>query len=686
MASVPDVKDEVASAAVETATCVSEEEKETIQQLSLKLLQQTEVNTTLQQKILELNKVVNQHKQLLIQARKEKHEADVEVTKLSQDIENLSTALLEEANLKVREANVEAYNTTVINDKLSNTIKEKDTTIDILQSELSNLKSIISNMDSVQSPHDESKNLNTKENTDYMDSPNLNSSSYGFEEEIPTASYLNSKLLSPFNMKQIYSPLFNQLRFDSPAFILFSECLFGKNSQPSSSTSLNELTYTTTRSTSSLNSFDIRTTKFFLKLLDELDADLRLDKAPCLQSFKLRWNRKSFLIDLMDKIVTIEPLSAATEAWKSQTLQKYIPLSTPTTPTLPNFDENNKNFQLSRTPTNNSTITTYDPSLFKRANAAGHSDTIAPLAVVAACGLCGEKRRDLNFSRLYHIRITSTDPNKIDSSKADYPLCINCANRYRAVVELMKFIGNLNPSGLLANDNLDDYIKSSWAKYVELKTKVWFVVNIGIWSKKEKYGLVYGWQNDWLAHGGTSADESKADFVKNEHATSTSADQENENENQLETTDSRASGSTVVDKPREEIQNAAGENSIEQKIVSKKPSIPSLNNIPGIITASKSDHDITTLGLGKRISSINVGTHHSEDSVNSKPAEIGDREEDQEDEDNQDNQDKESEVFVTPEASETASLDNKSNSKNGLDSSSSEESHPMSATNSDEIE
>jgi hypothetical protein len=473
------------------------EETEIINQLSLKLLQQTELSNKLQQRLVEMTKQLNQQKQLLVQARREKHDADLEVTRLSTEVENITQELFEQANSQVKEANKDAHDIKQLNDRLSNTIKEKDTTIEILQSELTNLKSIISNLDSVQTPNDDLKNHNKN-----FSNPNLISSIKDNDQKnIPLSANFSSKLLTPFNERPIYTPLFNQLRFDLPAFRLFCDALLSKTSE--------------TLSTSS-SGFDIRTSKFFLKLLEELDEQLRLDKAPALQTLKLRWNRKSFLTDLMDKSVNIEPLSAATEAWKSQTLQKYIPndslneIST----SLQQTDSDKECMpSLSRFSTN-TTASSYDPTLFKFASnntTNSHPENVAPLAVTSSCGLCGEKRKDMNFSRLYHLRIYAHSEEKLN--KVDYPLCINCANRYRTIVELLKYLASINPNTLNSETDLDDYIRSSWAKFVELKSKMWYAVNIGVWSEKEIYGLVYGWQNDWLV--GKTTETKSSDNLNN---------------------------------------------------------------------------------------------------------------------------------------------------------------------------
>ncbi|TID30363.1 hypothetical protein CANINC_001065 [Pichia inconspicua] len=437
-------------------------ENQIIEQLSLKLLQQSELTNNLQHHIATLNTQVNQLKSQLVQSRKEKHEADLEVTRLSTEVENITQELFEQANIQVAEANQDAFNIKQLNERLVQTIKEKDTTIEILQAELVSLKEIITNNE-----HVNKASFNDQQNSSTPDMMMIQQS----KPQIPENAYFKSELLQQYNDQLIYSPVFNQIRFDLPPFILFSEALAPQSTEAS------KLTY------------DLKSSKFYTKLLEELEDTLRLDKAPALQSLKLRWNKKTFLQDLMDKNVNIQPLSAATEVWKSQTLQKYIP-------TIPQ-GQTDENLQLSRVATISQNEVSYDPEMFSLATNTNSKEQThaAPLALVTCCSLCGEKRKDLNFSRLYHLRFEASNDDK---SKLDYPLCINCANKYRAVVELLKFVSSLNPLDLPANIRLDDYIRASWLKFVQLKSKFWHAANIGIWNEKEMFGLVYGWENSWL--------------------------------------------------------------------------------------------------------------------------------------------------------------------------------------------
>lgn len=459
----------------ESSNIAKNSENEIIEQLSLKLLQQSELTNNLQHRIATLNTQLNQTKTQLLQARREKHEADLEVTRLSTEVENITQELFEQANVQVAEANQDAYNVKQLNDRLAQTIKEKDTTIEILQAELASLKDIITS--------NEYPKTGLSDNLKKTSSSNVIPTSDA-EQDIPESAHFKSKLLEQYNNQLIYTPLFNQIRFDLPPFMLFSDALMPRKNDAS------RLTY------------DLKSSKFYSKLLEELGDTLRLDKAPALQSLKMRWNKKIFLQDLVDRNVNIQPLSAATEVWKSQTLQKYIPM-----PVSPQ-GQNNEDSQLTRVATISQHESSYDPEMFSLATNTNlqEQSQAAPLALVTSCGLCGETRKDLNFSRLYHLRFDSLDDDK---SKRDYPLCINCANKYRAVVELLKFVASLNPLDLPPHIDLDDYIRASWLKFVELKSKLWYTANIGIWSEKEMFGLVYGWQNLWLTSNKSKLEEGK---------------------------------------------------------------------------------------------------------------------------------------------------------------------------------
>ncbi|OUM55527.1 hypothetical protein BVG19_g5074 [[Candida] boidinii] len=97
------------------------------------------------------NEILKQNEKLkhqIIESRKQEEEANKEVERLSSDMEELSATLFDEANEKVKAANIEAHDFKIKNAKLSSILIERDDMIDYLNNELSNLKNIIQNFES----------------------------------------------------------------------------------------------------------------------------------------------------------------------------------------------------------------------------------------------------------------------------------------------------------------------------------------------------------------------------------------------------------------------------------------------------------------------------------------------------------------------------------------------------------
>lgn len=96
------------------------------------------------------NDILKQNEKLkhqIIESRKQEEEANKEVERLSSDMEELSATLFDEANEKVKAANIEAHDFKLKNAKLSSILIERDDMIDYLNNELSNLKNIIQNFE-----------------------------------------------------------------------------------------------------------------------------------------------------------------------------------------------------------------------------------------------------------------------------------------------------------------------------------------------------------------------------------------------------------------------------------------------------------------------------------------------------------------------------------------------------------
>lgn len=398
--------------------------KSSIEQLSVQLLEQTEKNSTLENEMLKLKRYNEELLRRIHDSRKQQEDSDREVQKLSTEVEELSATLFDQANNKVKEANVQANDFKVRNGKLIESLKQKDMVIDVLKKELTQLKDMLTHLSSNQ-PNgngDASSSLSEadKSSGNSVEDNNLGDASF-------TAASLQK-----FNGQLIYSPLYNQLRFDLQSFNQFRRAL-----------------------ASTTKPFSIRDSSFFRTILaEDVEPVLRLDLSPAVKFYR----RRSFIISLMDSKVTIEPLSAYTEVWKSNNLSQA------TLPAEKSASSSNKGLEQGVKP---------DPKLFRY-------DTDRPVAVEEKCSLCGEKRKEMNFARLYRLKIKDYA----------YTICISCANKLRCTVELLGYLKSLKQSVLM------DEVASLWCKLTELRAKLYFT-KFGLWSEADKFGLVYGWKNQW---------------------------------------------------------------------------------------------------------------------------------------------------------------------------------------------
>lgn len=394
---------------------VMEEEpsqEEIVNQLSIKLLEQTQHNGVLENNILELKRKNAELWRQSLESRKMKEASDREVEKLSTEMEELSATLFDQANNKVKEANIEADDYKTRNSRLLGDIRQKDETIELLSNELQQLKGMISTM---------TENFQTREQE--LEEQRRRNESPATKLG-PAAFSLES--LGKYNGEQIYSPIYNQLRFDLHYFNQFRRALMPRTS----------------------HTFSIRDSSFFKTfLVEEIEPVLRLDLAPAVKFYQHR----SFITSLMDSKVSIEPLSAATELWKSTNLKE------------------SGSSDLKDSDLKDSKLVAYD--------------TDRPVASRAKCALCGESRDSMNSARLYKLRV----------NEVEYNLCIACADRLRAVVEVLKYLKTLQ-----ATSSEEEVIKA-WCHMAPMRGKL-FYTKLGLWTDADECGLVYGWKNTWLGH------------------------------------------------------------------------------------------------------------------------------------------------------------------------------------------
>ncbi|ODV87851.1 hypothetical protein CANARDRAFT_186594, partial [[Candida] arabinofermentans NRRL YB-2248] len=331
-------------------------------------------------------------------------------------MEDLSATLFDEANIKVKEANVLANEYVLRNEKLVETLKEKDLSIELLNNELKNLKDVIGDL--------------AEENSRYA------KMSSSVESSTRPDALFQSRQLNKFNSKVIYSPTYNQLRFDLHDFNEFKDAL---------------------SSTSTV--FNIKETPFYKTLLlEDIEPVIRLNFSPTIKFYQ----KKTFIHNLQEHKVTIEPLSASTEVWKASQLSLSAPSSVPSSPAL------------SQTNTDVVSEKNVDLKMFKY-------ETDQPVAVESRCAVCGEARKHMNFARLYKMKV----------KQLEYLLCISCSLKLRRILDLFNYLKTLQPT-----KDLEQILKN-WCEVVELRVKLYYC-KLGLWDDSDENGLVYGWKNSWI--------------------------------------------------------------------------------------------------------------------------------------------------------------------------------------------
>ncbi|QPG76393.1 hypothetical protein FOA43_003782 [Brettanomyces nanus] len=488
-------------------------ERSTIDQLSLQLLEQSEKNSVLENSILGLSRKNASLLKQIYESRKMKEESDREVEKLSTEVEELSATLFDQANNKVKEANVLANDFKVRNEKLLESLREKDETVELLNNELIQLKDMVSQLAEERTASEESNGIggNSIEN--------LPSAS----KFLADASF-SLKGLQKFNSKQIYTPVYNQLRFDLHAFEQFHRALEATNVP-----------------------FSIRDSSFFRSLLtEEIEPVLRLDLSPGVKFYQ----RRSFITNLMDYKVSIEPLSASTEVWKSSNAaqQKHV---------MPgSFADGHATPELEDDSSSGLKMFKYDAS--------------RPVANLSKCSICGEARKQMNFARLYKLKVKDFE----------YTLCISCTNKLRRVVELLKYLKSLKQT------DLDEEVICRWCKLASLRGKLYYT-KLGVWSEADEYGLVYGWKNTWLGqevglHAQEDVPTSSVASVANsdkkdinlEAADESKGKFNAENAEQIIDSTSEAAGSTTVSITDEQIMKNDIDGSSATEALEQLPSEP----------------------------------------------------------------------------------------------------------------
>lgn len=408
-----------------------------------------------------------------------KSNAELEVSRLRVEIEELSESLFNEANKMVKEARVETENYRLRNNKLSDTLEEKNTTIESLTSELKILKKLLYELENENAVERRESVVSTPDpSADSLISDSNNDDSLSVSQRDQTTllsqnTMFSSSKLSSYDKQLIYTPIYNSLRFDLANFddfVKFVKFLYNRNSL---STIVTPVDFSV-----------LKETAFFKKIFkEEIEPALAIDTAPDIGYF----NRKNFMGALVEGRVIIEPISGVNESFKLNHRKSET-------------EEQTKE------------------KLFS------YPKNSPPVATLAPCSICGEARNDiLEHSRLYTLKLYSKKATNISQHKYDppsspsnvatllpnetpsssratleithqYSLCNYCLIKVRHICELFAFIRNINNSPKTKVWNfeqssqpkydLDLECIKAWFQMTKIRAKI-FWSRVGIWDINE---------------------------------------------------------------------------------------------------------------------------------------------------------------------------------------------------------
>lgn len=356
-------------------------------------------------------------------------ETEKEKKKIEQELENLTTALFEEANRMVIGAKEEAQQQQDAiqrkNDQLKAQLEDSEALLKSQQEQLTELKRVLETM----AERDDQTNVTTPS------SPGItkfesNDDGLGFQDSAATSPiYENMAPAPPTSLQHLIQPV---LRHDLGAYNDFialarhSHQRAGSRISSGSMGGLTALTLGLGGSTSSNSNGlplsapqspntvsgsstastpnlppppSLKETKFYKRaLVEDIEPTLRLDNAP-----GLSWlARRSVLTAVTDGNLVVEPV-ATTNAAKAQ---------------------------------------------------------------LNACALCGEARKEAPFLRYHRFRTSEAD------SAQRYPLCSYCVARVRSTCGFLGFLRMIKDGHWRADD--DDHEKTAWEESVRLREQMFW--------------------------------------------------------------------------------------------------------------------------------------------------------------------------------------------------------------------
>lgn len=334
---------------------------------------------TLQTQLNNTKERLDTYKADLEKEKKLRTEAESMVKQLEGEVEDLTASLFAEANNMVADARREKHTTEILNRKLLESVKDKDSALETLKAQLEHLKRYVEKVESESASSCSSNNQGYSSVMSDFDNLSL--------RKTKTVTSLQSEIT---NLPTIlYSPNVSAIRYDLnlyTEFLKFIACLPACKS--------------------------IRDTSNDSKLLrrlnnDEISPILRIDNAPGISI----WNRKGLLNSMVDGLVVIEPISGVNETYQIGS----NPL------TMINRPVNDNSTHLFNYPNNSPPVATHDPC--------------------ALCG--ESRDDNVTHARMHTLKVQLKDDNGTLVVQNSYPLCLWCVSRVRQTCDIYAFLRSL---------------------------------------------------------------------------------------------------------------------------------------------------------------------------------------------------------------------------------------------------
>ncbi|CCE62119.1 hypothetical protein TPHA_0B04500 [Tetrapisispora phaffii CBS 4417] len=365
---------------------IIEEQKTTITQYNELRIKYDQLDKNFSKKKVDLQRLEQQ-----LQAEKlGKAEAERKVDELNKEVEELTASLFDEANNMVADARKETDSIETKNKKLTEQLLEKDTILETLNLQLKNLKTVLQDLQTESSMSIiNNGNISLKGDVP-LSNENGGSSSHSLKKMSTTTSFQSQQEVVNY---AIFTPKITNIRYDT---FLYNEFLKFVAVLPH----CNSIKNTSAES------------KLLRRLIsDEIHPVLRLDT-----SNGLGWLTKRTLMNqIVEGLVVIEPLSGINETYRQSALYEV---------------------SISKSSIKSDQIT--------KAKMFNFPADSPPIAVRDPCAFCDESRSDcIGHARMYMLKTQTRNDDDTLSITNQYPLCQACLIKVRQTCDIFAFLRSL---------------------------------------------------------------------------------------------------------------------------------------------------------------------------------------------------------------------------------------------------